>query len=43
MWQYVDPVAFIVDFADRIYHVDRKDTRLRPHNGRSGALGSHLQ
>ena len=42
MWQHVDPVAFITDFADRIYHVDCKDTRLRAPNGRYGALGSHL-
>ncbi|HAM26999.1 MAG TPA: AP endonuclease, partial [Microbacteriaceae bacterium] len=27
MWQDIDPVGFIVDFADRIYHVDCKDTR----------------
>ncbi len=42
MWQFIDPVTFITDFADRIYHVDCKDTRLREHNGRRGALGSHL-
>jgi len=42
MWQGVDPVAFIVEFADRIYHVDCKDTRVRPQNGRTGILGSHL-
>lgn len=42
IWQDIDPVSFIVDFADRIYHVDCKDTRLRPYNGRSGRLGSHL-
>jgi sugar phosphate isomerase/epimerase len=42
MWQHIDPVAFITDFADRIYHVDCKDTRLRPHDGRHGVLGSHL-
>jgi len=42
MWQHIDPVAFITDFADRIYHVDCKDTRLREPNGRYGALGSHL-
>ena len=42
MWQAIDPVGFIVDFADRIYHVDCKDTRLRPANGRAGVLGSHL-
>lgn len=42
MWQFIDPATFITDFADRIYHVDCKDTRLRPHNGRFGAVGSHL-
>lgn len=42
LWQNVDPVGFITDFADRIYHVDCKDTRLRPANGRAGILGSHL-
>jgi sugar phosphate isomerase/epimerase len=42
MWQNVDPVTFITDFADRIYHVDCKDTRLRTPNGRYGVLGSHL-
>jgi sugar phosphate isomerase/epimerase len=42
MWQYIDPVSFIIEFADLIYHVDCKDTRLKPHNGRYGGLGSHL-
>jgi sugar phosphate isomerase/epimerase len=42
MWQGVDPVGFITDFSERIYHVDCKDTRLRPTNGRYGILGSHL-
>ncbi|MFD7814599.1 sugar phosphate isomerase/epimerase family protein [Streptomyces sp. NPDC059785] len=42
MWQNIDPVAFITDFADRIYHVDCKDTRVRTPNGRAGVLGSHL-
>ncbi|WP_298805152.1 sugar phosphate isomerase/epimerase [uncultured Pseudokineococcus sp.] len=42
MWQGIDPVAFITEFADRIVHVDCKDTRLRPANGRAGVLGSHL-
>jgi sugar phosphate isomerase/epimerase len=42
MWQGIDPVAFITDFKDRIYHVDCKDTRLRVPNGRYGILGSHL-
>jgi sugar phosphate isomerase/epimerase len=42
MWQGVDPVGFIVDFADRIYHVDCKDTRVRRASGRAGIVGSHL-
>lgn len=42
MWQGIDPVGFIVEFANRIYHVDCKDTRLRPRDGRAGVLGSHL-
>ena len=42
MWQRVDPVEFIWDFKDRIYHVDCKDTRVRATNGRGGTLGSHL-
>jgi sugar phosphate isomerase/epimerase len=42
MWQNIDPVAFLTDFADRIYHVDCKDTRVRTPNGRYGVLGSHL-
>ena len=41
-WQGIDPVAFITDFADRIYHVDCKDTRMHQPNGRNGILGSHL-
>jgi sugar phosphate isomerase/epimerase len=41
VWQGLDPVAFILDFADRIYHVDCKDTRMRMGNGRNGVLGSH--
>lgn len=42
MWQDIDPVGFILDFADRIYHVDCKDTKLNGGNGRNGRLGSHL-
>jgi len=42
LWQGIDTIGFITDFADRIYHVDCKDTRLRPASGRSGILGSHL-
>ncbi len=42
MWQNIDPVGFISDFRERIYHVDCKDTRLKPKNGRAGVLSSHL-
>ena len=42
VWQDLDPVAFITDFADRIYHVDCKDTRMRVGGGRNGRLSSHL-
>ena len=42
MWQDLDPVGFILDFADRIYHVDCKDTKLSIGGGRNGRLGSHL-
>ena len=42
MWQQIDPVAFISDFKDRIYHVDCKDTKMRMGGGRNGILSSHL-
>lgn len=42
VWQGLDTVAFITDFADRIYHVDCKDTRMRMGGGRNGILSSHL-
>ena len=42
IWQQLDPVDFILEFADRIYHVDCKDVKLRLGNGRNGRLGSHL-
>ncbi|GIG61980.1 xylose isomerase [Longispora fulva] len=42
VWQDLDPVAFLLDFADRIYHVDCKDTRIRVGDGRRGRLSSHL-
>ena len=32
----------ILDFADRIYHVDCKDVKLSVGNGRNARLGSHL-
>ncbi|WGW12819.1 sugar phosphate isomerase/epimerase family protein [Saxibacter everestensis] len=41
IWQDIDPVSFITDFADRIYHVDCKDIRVRI-TGRNTRLGSHL-
>ncbi len=42
VWQGIDPVNFILDFADRIYHVDCKDTKVRLGDGRRGILSSHL-
>src|SRR5690625_2577428 len=42
MWQGIDVVDFIYDFAERIYHVDCKDTKMRMGNGRNGILSSHL-
>ena len=42
VWQDLDPVSFLWDFKDRIYHVDCKDTRKKMTNGRNGRLGSHL-
>jgi sugar phosphate isomerase/epimerase len=40
-WQFVDEVAFLREFADRIYHVHCKDAR-RNLTGRSSILASHL-
>ena len=40
-WQMVDPVRFIYEFSDRIYHVHMKDAA-RQLNGYSGILASHL-
>ena len=42
VWQDLDPVSFLWDFKDRIYHVDCKDAKLQVGNGRNGRLGSHL-
>ncbi|KSU65541.1 sugar phosphate isomerase/epimerase family protein [Arthrobacter sp. NIO-1057] len=42
VWQDIDPVGFLWDFQDRIYHVHCKDTKKRLDNGRNGRLGSHL-
>jgi sugar phosphate isomerase/epimerase len=41
MHQFLDPVPFIYEFADRIYHVHVKDSK-RFLNGRNSILGSHL-
>ena len=40
-WQQVDPVIFIREFKDRIYHVHMKDAALQL-DGKSGILASHL-
>ncbi|MFT3684643.1 MAG: sugar phosphate isomerase/epimerase family protein [Phycisphaerales bacterium] len=40
-WQFVDPVAFIRAFPDRIYHSHVKDAA-RTLGGETGILGSHL-
>ena len=42
VWQAVDPEQFVLDFADRIYHAHVKESQ-RNHNGRNGALASHLE
>ena len=39
--QFLDPAAFAVEFADRIYHVHVKDSKRRL-DGRRSILGSHL-
>ena len=40
-WQMVDPVCFLKEFSDRIYHVHMKDAALQL-DGRTGILASHL-
>ncbi len=40
-WQIVDPVYFLNEFPDRIYHVHMKDAALQL-NGRTGILASYL-
>ena len=39
--QFLDPAAFALEFADRIYHVHVKDSKRRL-DGRRSILGSHL-
>jgi sugar phosphate isomerase/epimerase len=41
IWQGMDPVEFIREFGDRIYHVHMKDAIVKL-NGRTGILASHL-
>lgn len=40
-WQMVDPVAFIHEYADRIYNMHVKES-IRVLDGRNGILSSHL-
>ena len=40
-WQLTDPVCFLKEFGDRIYHVHMKDAATQL-NGRNGILASHL-
>lgn len=42
VWQDLDPVTFVLDFADRIAHVDCKGAKVRTGDGRRGRLSSHL-
>lgn len=41
LWQDVDPVGFLADFSERIYHVHVKEST-KQLNGRNGRLGSLL-
>ena len=41
VWQDIDPVMFLQDFADKIFHVHCKES-VRQLNGRNGRMGSHL-
>ncbi len=42
VWQGLDPVGFLMEFKDRIYHAHIKDVKLAMGNGRNGILSSHL-
>ncbi|UFU07706.1 sugar phosphate isomerase/epimerase family protein [Ruania halotolerans] len=42
VWQQLDPVGFLLDFPEKIFHVHCKDTKVRINNGRNGRLSSHL-
>ena len=41
-WQLVDPVEFLKEFPDRIFHTHMKDAFVDREFGRGGILGSHL-
>ena len=41
MWQQLDPVTFVLDYADKIFHVHVKESVVNL-DGRNGVLGSHL-
>ncbi|MFW6069393.1 MAG: sugar phosphate isomerase/epimerase family protein, partial [Chloroflexota bacterium] len=40
--QFLDPVAFLEEFADRIFHAHVKDVCVQCNNGRRSILSSHL-
>ena len=40
-WQMMDPVAFVYEFSDRIFHMHVKES-IRLLDGRNGILSSHL-
>lgn len=42
VWQGVNELTFLRDFADRIYHIHIKDVKINK-NERAGILGSHLE
>lgn len=42
VWQGVNELTFLRDFADRVYHVHIKDVKMN-RNEKSGILGSHLE
>ena len=42
MWQDIDPVSFLLDYKDKIYHAHIKDVKKNMRNGRNGRLSSHL-
>lgn len=41
VWQQLDSVAFVLDYADHIFHVHCKES-VTNLDGRNGVLGSHL-